>query len=453
MANNVVVEKARFLWSGARVAARHTPEYRNRYVDLLRAASIWAVVLGHWLTTAPFVADGLLRFDYMLHIAPWTAWLTWVFQVMPVFFMVGGYANAASWDSARTKGEGYEAWVAARLYRLTRPVVPLVLLWAGLAMLARPLGVDAGLVADGSRVALVPIWFLSVYIMVVVTVPLTHRAWRRAGAASFWLFALCAVAVDIAGLAGGFPLLRWVNYVFVWFAVHQLGYLWRAGRIGGPLSALLWCAGGLAVLLLLVAVAGYPISMVSVPGAELSNSRPPTVALIALAAFQGGLLLSLEGPARRWLRGVGPWAATILVNRSIMTFYLWHMTVMVLVIGLLLLLGGIGLTPRPGSGAWWISRPLWVAGLGLLLVPVSLLFSPLEQTTRSAETRPLPGWQAVVGAGLACFGMVLLAIGGVGGEGPLAIRLWAVLPVLLGAWLVSHPRLLSRNPKPGARRR
>jgi hypothetical protein len=68
------------------------------------AASICAVVLGHWMTPAPVVADGALRFDHMLAFAPWSQFPTWLFQVMPVFFFVGGYANAASWSSARRDG-------------------------------------------------------------------------------------------------------------------------------------------------------------------------------------------------------------------------------------------------------------------------------------------------------------------------------------------------------------
>ena len=55
-----------------------------------------------------------------------------------------------------------------------------------------------------------------------------------------------------AALAGVFDFLRfhdghrpavaWVNYLFVWVAVHQLGYLWRDGRL------LATCRGGKAHL-------------------------------------------------------------------------------------------------------------------------------------------------------------------------------------------------------------
>jgi hypothetical protein len=444
MPKDTSTEKVSSLWARARVAAERTPESRNRYVDLLRVVSIGAVVLGHWLLSAPYVEDGRLQLSNIFRVAPWTVWLSWGFQVMPVFFIVGGYSNAASWDSARSKGRNFGDWIAARLHRLVWPVVPLVIAWSAIAVIGHQSGVSSELVSVGSVGALRPVWFLSVYIMIVVTAPISHWAWSSAGIGAFWILALCAVAVDIAGFAGGFSGLRWVNYAFVWLAVHQLGYFWRAGGFASPLIALAWGAGGLAMLVLLTTVAGYPIGMVTVPGVEMSNSRPPTIALIALAAFHVGVLLSIEAPVRRWLGKVRPWAATILVNRSIMTIYLWHATVMVLITGLLDLLGGVGLTLQPGTWQWWITRPVWLVALAIVLVVASLFLSPFEQMTRKRELRPLPVWQAIGGAVMVCYGLAQLALHGIYGDGVLGLRLWVVLLIILGAGLVSYPAFLSR---------
>jgi hypothetical protein len=40
-------------WSRALEAVERTPASRNRYVDILRALSIVAVITGHWLIAAP----------------------------------------------------------------------------------------------------------------------------------------------------------------------------------------------------------------------------------------------------------------------------------------------------------------------------------------------------------------------------------------------------------------
>jgi hypothetical protein len=423
-------------WARALELAERTPEARNRYVDFLRAASITVVVLGHWLMAAPFVEAGALRLGDMLHVAPWSQWLTWAFQVMPVFFVVGGYSNAASWEAALRTGQGYGAWTAARLQRLVAPLAVLLAVWAALAALANALGVDAVLIRVGSQAALIPTWFLAVYVMVVVAAPATHRMWRRFGMASFWMLAAGAIAVDAAAFGAGVPLVRWINYVFVWLGVHQLGYAWRDGRIAGPARALPWAAGGLGLLVGLVMLAGYPVSMISVPGEAVSNSRPPTLALLALGAFHAGLLLAAEAPLRRWLRRVRPWAAVVLVNGTIMTLYLWHLTVMVLLIGLLNLLGGFGLGLAPGGGAWWLTRPLWLlalaAGLGLF-IPI---FARFEQRSRARSAAALPAWRSLGGAAGVCAGVALLALGGIGGEGLLGLRVGVLLLTFAGVALV-----------------
>jgi len=407
----------------------------------VRAVSITVVVLGHWLMAAPAMNRGELTLSDMLHLAPWTQWLTWVFQVMPLFFIVGGYSNAASCEAARRARRSYGAWIGARLRRLVRPVVSLLLLWSGIALAAHQLGVDPRTIRIGSQAALIPTWFLAVYVMVCVAAPATYALWRRFGMASFWGLALGAVLVDAVAFSGDLPLLRWANYAFVWLGVHQLGYVWRAGKISGPAQALACAAGGLAVLVVLVVVAAYPVSMLTVPGEELSNSRPPTLALLALGVMHGGLVLALEAPARRWLRNTRAWAATVLVNGTIMTLYLWHVTAMVLIVGLANLLGGIGLGFRPASPEWWLTRPLWIFTCAVVLSLFVAVFGRFEQSDRGAGAAPLPAWQALAGATSVCVGLAALALGGIGAPGPTGIRIWIVLLTLVGAGLATGPPL------------
>jgi len=428
--------------------AERTPGARNRYVDFLRAASIAAVVIGHWMVASPFVTGGKLELGNMLDIAPWSRWLSWGFQVMPIFFIVGGYSNGASWEAARRDGVGYGLWTATRLKRLIGPILPLILVWSVMGLIATRLDVDPQTIRIGSQVALIPTWFLAVYVVVVVLAPATHAAWRRFGLGSFVALALGAVIVDALAFAGGLSWLRWANYAFVWLGVHQVGYMWRDGWFAGAARALAWSAGALAVLVFLVTVASYPVAMISVPGEEVSNSRPPTLAMFALGIFHGGLVLALEAPLRRWLRRLRPWAATVLVNGSIMTLYLWHVTVMALLVGLLYQLGGIGMTLQPGSALWWVTRPVWIAFLAAVLMVFIAIFGRFEHTARSDAASALPGWRAVTGSLLVCAGLTALALEGIGSESWPGIRVWTVATVFAGAALaLGLPRLRGGAPR------
>jgi len=428
-------------WARARELAERTPPERNRYVDLLRAVSIGFVVLGHWLIAAPNVVEGRLRLDHMLAVAPWTHWLTWLFQVMPVFFVVGGYANAASWEAALRTRQPYGTWVAGRLRRLVGPVLPLLAVWALTAAIARACGVPEVMIRVGSQTALIPLWFLAVYLLVVLLAPATHTAWRRFGVASLVFLAAGAVILDVVRFYGGMVGPAWGNYLFVWLAVHQLGYLWRDGRIGGAARSLPWAVLGGLALLGLVLLGPYSRSMVGVPGEEVSNTLPPSLAMLALGALQAGLLLSLERPARRWLDGLRPWTATVLVNGTIMSVYLWHSTTMIWTVGLANLGGGIGLHLVPGSGAWYLARLPWFAVYLAGLVLALALFGRFERLAGPARGELLPAWRTCGGALLVCAGLGLLAYHGISGEGLLGLRWGNLVSVFGGAALLGIVRL------------
>src|SRR5918911_794757 len=92
--------------SAADLAAA-TPAKRDRYVDFLRVASLGVVMLGHWLMAALVWRGGRLRATNILETAQAAQWLTWIFQIMPVFFVVGGFANSVSWASMVRRGGTY----------------------------------------------------------------------------------------------------------------------------------------------------------------------------------------------------------------------------------------------------------------------------------------------------------------------------------------------------------
>ena len=416
------------LWNRAASLAAQTPEARNRLVDFLRAASILAVISGHWLLAAPYVVDGALRMGNMLELASFSRWLSWGFQVMPIFFLVGGYANGVSWQAARSKGKSYASWLDSRMRRLILPVLPLILVWLALAPLGRLLGIDPAFVQAGSKVALVPIWFLAIYTIIILFVPLTHAAWRRFGFASFLVPALLAIGND-ALFFRGYTGVGWINYLFVWTAVHQLGFAWLEGRLPSPAIRFSFGCLGLGILIALTIFGPYPVAMISMPGAEFSNTLPPKLPLLALAVAQAGFVLAAEAPLRRWLKRAGPWTGTVLLNGMIMTIYLWHSTAMILMITAATALGNLGLDPQPGSVAWWLLRPIWLIAYALALTVLVPLAARFERSNSPA--RVAPAWQQILGAVIACFGLALLANFGLGGTEP---ALWlqgiaVVLPV------------------------
>ena len=207
--------------------------------------------------------------------------------------------------------------------RLLGPVIPLVVLWAVLGVVGYWLQVHPAFVQIGSQVSLVPVWFLAIYFVIVMLVPLTRAAWHRFGLWSVAVPMLLAVIGDWIFFNTPYQSLAWFNYLFVWSGVHQLGYAWQQGKLAGQLRPWLMALFGLTALILLTQFGPYPTSLVGVPGEAMSNTTPPKLPLIALGLTQIGLLLAFEAPMRRWLAHARVWTSTVLVNGLIMPIFLW----------------------------------------------------------------------------------------------------------------------------------
>ena len=407
--------------STVRTLAATTPATRNRVVDLLRGGAICVVVLGHWLIAAVVVRDGELVPGHLLELASWTHPLTWACQVMPVFFLVGGYANALSWRSARARDLPCAGWLRSRLRRLLVPVVPLLLTWLVATSIASAAGVPSGTLRTASQVALVPTWFLAAYVVVCAVAPATLWLWERLGWWSVVAGVLLGGLVDLVSLATDTPAVGFANYLVVWATVHQLGYAWLDGRLAGTGRRVLLAGVGAVGLVALVWAGPYPVSMIGLDGSAVNNSYPTRETLAFLGMLQAGVVLAAEPLLARWMRRPGPWAGVVLLNTRIMTLYLWHLTAMVAVLGLSLLLGGVGLGVEPLTRAWWLTRPLWWLVLAAATLGFVALLGRFE-TPRRDDSPPPPAWLPVLVTVLACGGLGFMAAEGV--VGPDGVHWW-----------------------------
>ncbi|MFI7435447.1 acyltransferase [Micromonospora haikouensis] len=380
-----------------RQLAERTPAGRERYVDLLRAVAICIVVAGHWgVTVIGRDAAGRPTGHSALGDLPWAYPLTWVGQVLPVFFLVGGFANAASLTTNRARGGDATGWLLDRSARLVPPTTVLLLVLAAGAGGSYLWGAGEARIRTVVWFATIPLWFLVPYLAVVALTPPMHALHRRFGLAVPVALVGVVALGDLGRLAGPAPL-AYGSYLAGWLAVHQAGFAWydthAAGRpptAGGssadaarhPLptsrpAAVALLAGGLGALLLLIGVGPYPVAMLHVPGERLDNASPPSLALLALATAQLGLVLLLRDPAERWLRRPGPWQAVIAVNSVVLTVFLWHLTAALLLVGAL---DALGLLPTPavGTAAWLAWRVPWLLLLAVVLAGLVAVFGPVE---------------------------------------------------------------------------
>ena len=396
---------------------------RNLAVDFYRVSGVVLIVLGHWLAGSVTYHDGQFGRENPLVDLPWTQWLTWIFQAVPVFFLAAGYAGAVSWTH-RCGADGFsrEVWLRHRLARVLGPTAVYVAVVSVVVLVLVACGVPGSVLEYAGWAVAMHLWFLAVYVVVVSVTPIAIAAQRRWGLLVPGGLAVGVVAVDAATIAGHVPYVGWVNYLLCWGLLYQLGIAWHGGLLATRRAALL-AAGSAIALAILIWLRIYPVRMIGVPGQTIDNTTPPTVAMMAFACMQAGLAVSVAPALSRALRARPVQRVLTVANNNVMALYLWHMipVVIVAIVGY-----PVGLLPQPpeGTAAWWLVRLEWVTILSLVTaVEMALLW---WQRRFFAAPLPMLGmplterWGEVVmltGAAMAAAGLHFLAYAGFAPDG------------------------------------
>jgi hypothetical protein len=212
---------------------------------------------------------------------------------MPVFFIVGGFTNAASWRSARERGVGYADWLRARAARLLRPALVFVAFWTVLPVLAVAIGLPSGVARTGGREVALPIWFLAVYLLTVAaalanTMVMTFYLWNMTAAVLAAVILLpTGIAPQPEPLSTAWWWLRfgWIAACAICLVPFLLAFRW-AERPGAPAPTARagWVGVAMALCGAVIASAGMAIiaaaaflvqgEVVAMPALGSRSSRP-----------------------------------------------------------------------------------------------------------------------------------------------------------------------------------
>jgi peptidoglycan/LPS O-acetylase OafA/YrhL len=364
-----------------------TGSTRDEFIDLCRAFSLLVVVVWHWVFTIVVwrsrgpSANSPLGFTDNLWI------LTWVLQVMPVFFFVGGYAHLQLWSKRRSSGASGASFVLGRVRRLLAPALALLVVWVAIAAVAE--GVfHAYWFGRAALLIVSPLWFIAVYLALVLLAPLAIWLHQRFGPLIVVMLVGLAALVDVLRFGRHVEWAALLNLVLVWGLCHQLGFFYQTLADGPRILA--WCFvwGGLFGLVGLVLTNIYPPSMVGVPGDRISNMGPPTLCIVALCFFQTGLVMLVRPWVLERLRRPGWARANEVVNRFALPLFLFHTTGYAIAFALLWLAGYR--PPDHPTPAWWAQRPIWLVVPLVCTIPVILLFGRQWTAARRQVAPPAP---------------------------------------------------------------
>lgn len=355
------------------VEARKAAE-RDPFIDFVRAFSLLVVVAWHWVFTIIIWQPDGPHASNPIGFTRGLFFATWLLQVMPLFFFVGGFAHSEAWEAAEERGRFRTTMAFAwnRAGQLFRPAFALAFGWWLIGSVVVALW-DVDGVGRSVRLILSPLWFIAVYLLLILLFPLTHRLHERFGGLVVVFGVGISAIVDMARFSHDVEWIAWVNMIVVWATCHQLGYFWEQLLAAGRRTAwgLAWT--GLFVLAALVGSGIYPGSMVGVPGERFSNMAPPTICIIALLLFQAGVALLLRPWVLHKLQTSERWAATsAVINRFSLPLFLFHSTGMALwaAFGHFVLHSR---NQREPTMQWWLTRPFAFIGPLIFTLPIIFL--------------------------------------------------------------------------------
>lgn len=394
------------------------------YVALVGVLALGAVVL----------AETVLAFA---PLTPWPAsalWpLTWVLQLVPLFFFACGHASMHAWRAAG----GYGGFLAGRLCWLIRPVLALVTAWLAVPLSLELFAAPPEVATAFGRLVAQPLWLLGLLVVIVSVAPLLAALHRvlGVGAACLWLAAVLALE-----LAGPSTVTDYAAGITLALLFAQLAHLHAVGRLRAVSRPVLGAVAlaALGALVLATALDWIDPMLIAEPAGPPSF-LPSAAGVLLLGVAQVALVSLPRGPR------VGATAerAVRIVRTAPMTVYLAYLCAALLVAGLITALGARR-TPLPAE---WLARPSTLLALGLVAVPglVGFLLFEWKTAPEGGYADGLSRWDGVAAA-LGAFYAALGVLGFAAGPGASVLGLpldpmAGIIHLLLGWYLLHSVRL------------
>jgi len=368
---------------------------RNRAIDFYRAIAMLAVAVGHWMAmNIALDSDGELIAGNALEAAPGMAIMTWLFQVMPLFFVVGGFSSAMSLDSFTSNATAQspsrpQDWVVARLRRMMAPTITLATTWA--VVIAAGYAVGQGeLIAVAATAAAIPLWFLANYTIDTAIAPYVLPMFRKHPVALPAVGVTVFAALEVARFAA-IPYLPHLNWVLGWLLFQIAGFAWRDGLLPTGKAMAATATGFWIAAITAVTVGPWPTSMVHFPGLENSPTHPPSLALMLFGAAYSCTAIAVAPAVSNCLANrPKAWAAVVAGNAVAMSVYLWHFTAAIAASAMFYVMGWLP-TAAVGTADWWIQKMPLLAVSALVLAGIVAKVMHVE---RNALLAPRAPWMA-----------------------------------------------------------
>ena len=349
---------------------------RDPVIDLVRALCVVAIVLLHGLQMGVTVGPHGPVLEYATVGASWYPPVTWLLQVLPVFFVIGGFSGMLAFRRLRDRGGTATDFVVGRVHRLLLPAVVTISVVAVVLAVLQVRGVPPELLLEAGVRYGQPLWFLGVFLGSQAVLPTLLRAHERAPLGTLAVLGAGALGVNARAEPDRSgrrrlcePRLRLARPAAAGLLPRR-----RTPRRAAPRDPRADRCEAVALLAGAFALGIFSPDLIA-------QMNPPTSALLLVGVAQTAAFTLLRPTLAALIARPRLSAVTAFVTARTMTIYLWKLPVLLTMAGVSAYLaehGGL-LLPDPSGLLWWTLRPSWLVLSLVLTAAVAWALGGMER--------------------------------------------------------------------------
>ena len=312
---------------------KNTSISRERYIDLLKVVSILTVIFSTHLFLS-FQTSGyeiLIRNESSTNISMSIA--SWYLNGLAVFFFCNGFSNSLAWYSNIGRDGSVWEFLANRINSILGPMIVLIIFGSltihysiSNELIPEYLVTSVDSLHPTTEFLLWPLWLVSIYLVVLMFSPITAYFHKKQS----WFFLLMLfsmfIFIDIFTFSSGYISIKYLNYLFFWLFIHQLGYFYADGSLQEIKLSLYFIVVLVSYISLFFLSTDYS-SLTSISNFRLTmntNEDPPTLIMLLSSIGLISLALLFRNIVEKLLKNKYIWSFVSLLNAHLYTYFLWH---------------------------------------------------------------------------------------------------------------------------------
>ena len=258
---------------------------------------------------------------------------SWYLNGLAIFFFCNGFSNSLAWYSNIGRDGSVWEFLANRINSILGPMLVLIIFGSisihysiSNNLIPEYLVTSNDSLHPTAEFLLWPLWLVSIYLVVLMFSPVTAYFHKKSSILSIFFLLAVFLFVDLFTFTETFFYIKYLNYLFFWLFIHQLGYFYADGTLQNIKMLYYFLLSSFSYLSLFL-INSDSSSLASVSNFRLTidtNEDPPTLIMLLSSIGLISFVLLFRNYGEKLLKNKYIWSLVSLFNAHLYTYFLWH---------------------------------------------------------------------------------------------------------------------------------